>query len=299
MTREKALVEILNQLELLYTDLNRLIAQYDREEWETTAQTTWKLDSWPYGITSFQDKIYIGIPCQQPNKVLIKNLKGETIHSIPNLNYAAGIEIDTQKSLIYISDIGRMTIYNFQYGLVSCWALPTNPGWDFRGIQLDGQSIFLTIYIVHQIFVCNHSGTLIRTMGTKEAGSAHGQFNYPLGISLDNKNLYVCDAYNDRVQVLTKYGKYVTTWGKVGKEFGEFSRPLSIYYYGPEEIFYIGDSVSLQLFDKNGKCKQRLGNQQSGSTMQQFNTIRGISILNNYLYVSDSDNCRIQIFRRK
>jgi len=158
---------------------------------------------------------------------------------------------------------------------------------------------FLTIYIIHQIFVCNHSGTLIRTMGTKEAGSAHGQFNYPLGISLDNKNLYVCDAYNDRVQVLTKDGKYVTTWGKLGKEFGEFSRPLSIYYYGPEEIFYIGDSVSLQLFDKNGKCKQRLGNQNRGSTMQQFNTIRGISILNNYLYVSDSDNFRIQIFRRK
>jgi len=74
---------------------------------------------------------------------------------------------------------------------------------------------------------------------------------------------------------------------------------VSIYYNLLEEIFYIGDRYSVQIFTKDGNCQQRIGDQNSGNKMNQFNRIYGICVMNDQLYVSDYNNKRVQIFRRK
>jgi len=107
------------------------------------------------------------------------------------------------------------------------------------------------------------------------------------------KYLYVCDHRNDRVQILTKdKGIYVAHWGngETSTEKGGLTRPSSIFLDELENIFYVGDKYSVQLFLSDGKCIQRLG--------EGFDAIFGLCKIDDRLYVSDFERKRIQVFTR-
>jgi len=165
----------------------------------------------------------------------------------------------------------------------------------------DDENIFISLQRLHQIFICeNQDGKLLKAFGNTSSGSGEGEFNTPYGFTLNQKYLYVCDHSNERIQILIKTnGKYVTQWGKglASIEQGGFCSPYYIYKDIDEEIFYVGDLCSVQLFDRTGFCFQRLGDKQEGTSLSQFYVIYGISIMNE-LYVSDSRNNRIMLFQR-
>jgi len=90
---------------------------------------------------------------------------------------------------------------------------------------------------------------------------------------------------------------FQTQWGGIeSSEFGYFSSPSCIYNDIEEEIFYVGDQSSLQLFLPNGECLQRIGEKNSGEAMNEFDGVYGICKINNQLCVCDNGNDRIQIF---
>jgi len=164
---------------------------------------------------------------------------------------------------------------------------------------VDSDKIYITIRKQNQIFVYTDYGTLRKTIGTEFASGKKGEFNQPLGLTLDNTSLYVCDHGNHYLQVLSKdnNNKYLARWGKFGTGEGEFNYPFAVYL-GEDEIFYIGDYFSVQLFNKGGVFLQRLG-QKLGWEEGSFNHVCGICVVNELLYVSDYDNFRVQIFRKK
>jgi len=170
----------------------------------------------------------------------------------------------------------------------------------FRGIKADGQVLFLTIYEYHQIFVCNsQDGKVVNKWGTETMSSKQGEFNYAMGITADNQNLYICDCDNHRVQILTKNtGLFVTQWGSDGRDLGYFRYPFSIYHCLIEDMFYIGDNYSIQLFSPDGYCHQRIGGRIKGPKMSEFSGVYGVCVIDDQLYVSDYENARIQIFFR-
>jgi len=71
---------------------------------------------------------------------------------------------------------------------------------------------------------------------------------------VESNYVYICDCDNHRVQVLMKEnGEFKSQWGrglKQREELGEFSFPCVIYYDFNEQLFYIGDRYSVQLFEK-------------------------------------------------
>jgi len=79
---------------------------------------------------------------------------------------------------------------------------------------------------------------------------------------------------------------------------GQFSTPRSVYNSIDEEMFYIGDDVSIQLYGKDDICYQRIGDQEKGNGMHQFHNVFDLCIMDNRLYVSDCENKRIQVFTR-
>jgi len=130
-----------------------------------------------------------------------------------------------------------------------------------------------------------------------------GRFDSPCGITVNNKYSYICDLNNHRVQLLHKENG--TFYYKLGTEalsskLGGFAFPYSIFYHAFEEILYVGDQYSLQLFIKenNYECIQRIGDTESGSMSNQFCYICGICEIDDYLYLSDCNNYRIQILGR-
>jgi len=119
---------------------------------------------------------------------------------------------------------------------------------------------------------------------------------------VNNQYIYVCDNDNHRVQILTKEnGSFYSKWGTGvgGHNLGQFYYPYAIYFYKFDEVFYVGDEHSVQMFKKDTEeCLQRLGDIKKGGHMSQFSMILGICIVDENLCVSDYYNRRIQIFKR-
>jgi len=84
------------------------------------------------------------------------------------------------------------------------------------------------------------------------------------------------------------------------KKKGQFEYPMVIYLHTSTEssnhYLFVGDQQSVQIFDKMGQVFQRLGTSK-GSKEGQFNEVQGLCVSHNTLYVSDSGNNRIQVFK--
>ena len=67
-------------------------------------------------------------------------------------------------------------------------------------------------------------------------GSGPGQFTTPHGIWVDpSERVYVCDRENNRVQVFSLTGEYLTEWG-------DFYHPMDIFQDG-QGVFYVTDQI--------------------------------------------------------
>jgi len=207
--------------------------------------------------------------------------------------------------LIYIASQSHINILNVNLELISSWPYSVTPSYDsfFRGLKIDQNLVYLSIDGCHQIFLHkSHDGTLVNRWGTVKESSKQGEFHFPLGITLNKEFIYICDRDNHRVQLLKKKdGVYSSQWGKQiqGTEMGEFSWPSCIYHDLSQNIFYVGDCYSVQLFKPDGACVQRLGGYEEGNNMNQFHWVYGICLMDDELYVSDQKNKRIQIYRRR
>lgn len=74
----------------------------------------------------------------------------------------------------------------------------------------------------HRIAVFDRNGNFVKALGSP--GSGAGQFNYPTGLAVSGRKIYVADFYNQRVQVIDFEGKqswsYPVTPGKTANGCG-------------------------------------------------------------------------------
>ena len=111
----------------------------------------------------------------------------------------------------------------------------------------------------------------------------------------DERNIYVVDTGNSRIQKFTYDGEFLSSWGTNGIENGELLSPVGIAIY--ENNVYVVDEEldTVQKFDNNGNFILKWGG--LGAEDGQFNKPKGITIdSNGIVYVADSDNHRIQQF---
>jgi len=221
------------------------------------------------------------------------NLNGEIVATHPLYN-AFDVDVDTN-NLLYVADETDISILNFELEIISKWPLPLKPDFLSRGIKVDKEILYLTMANLHQIFICHkQNGQVITKWGNTAESEKEGEFARPRGITVDNSFVYVCDSGNHRIQILTKgQGSFVSQWGGNGNE--QFMHPLSIYNDWADEIFYIGDYYSLQLFTKEGICIQKFGAKEGN----KMDSVRGAAILDDRLFVCDYENQGIQIFTQK
>jgi len=111
----------------------------------------------------------------------------------------------------------------------------------------------------------------------------------------DERNIYVADTGNSRIQKFTHEGQFLSSWGTNGVENGELQSPVGIAIY--ENNVYVVDEErhTVQKFDNDGNFILKWGGY--GTENGQFIEPRGITIdSNGIVYVADSKNHRIQIF---
>ena len=89
-------------------------------------------------------------------------------------------------------------------------------------------------------------------------GSGDGEFNQAFGITVGtDKNLYVCDYSNNRIQVLDRNGSFIRKFGTYGSAPGQFRYPLDIISLQNGNLV-VGDSYYLHFFEQDGTFIKRV-----------------------------------------
>jgi len=87
-------------------------------------------------------------------------------------------------------------------------------------------------------------------MGT--SGTEPGQFSGPAGVAFDSSgNVYVTDSGNQRVQIFSSNGTFLSSFGENGEGDGQFSRPESITVDNSSGKVYVSDTSNnnVQIFE--------------------------------------------------
>ncbi|HXF59991.1 MAG TPA: hypothetical protein VNK95_00155 [Caldilineaceae bacterium] len=160
------------------------------------------------------------------------------------------------------------------------------------------------------------AGTAIKSMGTTwNCGNSNDDFCHPAGIAFDDSGrLYVSDGAspwtedhgNHRIQVFTPDGSYLTTIGTTGVAG---SGPLE--FHGPRRIalagttLYVADAGNhrVQILDvTNPTAPLLLGTLgvtgAPGNDNTHLSHPSGVAVDAQYIYVADTWNNRVQVFRR-
>jgi len=210
------------------------------------------------------------------------------------------LELDFYNNKFYIINKGDCSIFNQKGIKMNSWNLPPikNLGTFGASIKIVDDIIYLTLSGHHQIFLYSLDGSLLKTYGQTNASDKQGEFNQPYGLTICDKYIYVCDYYNNRIQILNKEsGSFVTQWGVPywGTNRLKFNLPFSIHYYNG--LVYVGDKTSIQIITLDGKLIQRIGDEKEGKGINQFNEVNGIEIRKDILFAVDCGNHRIKTFR--
>ena len=121
---------------------------------------------------------------------------------VTGLNYPYGIAFNSRGEMIISENQGnQISIFDSRgqksrtFG--SCGDSPEQMKYP-KGIAIDDAD---NIYVSsdHKLQKFTSSGELIKCVGQR--GSKEGEFNVPLGVTLYDNQVYVCDCNNHRIQV--------------------------------------------------------------------------------------------------
>ncbi len=172
---------------------------------------------------------------------------------------------------------------------------PEFPVGRFSGISYHHPNIFIVDTPKHKVMVMNEKGALINTIGRR--GDTTGCFNYPSFITVSkNGFIYISDTMNFRVQVFSLNGVWHNTISERGIMSGQLNRPKGIATDTKGNLYVIDASFdNVQIFSNKGEYLLHFGS--PGHESGQFAMPTDIAIDGDYIYVSDTMNRRIQVFK--
>jgi DNA-binding beta-propeller fold protein YncE len=151
----------------------------------------------------------------------------------------------------------------------------------------------------HRVVVIQN-GQITLTIGGPNPGTGPGEFNEPWGVavSADGEQIYVADTWNHRVQVFTRSGEFLGSWG----QFATDEDPYSLW--GPRDIAVDGDgnllvtntgNKRINRYTPDGEALDYFG--EFGFEAGQLDEPVGIAVSESgRVYVADTWNQRMQAF---
>jgi len=127
-----------------------------------------------------------------------------------------------------------------------------------HGLKIDREGYVWTTDIrTHVVQKHKRDGTVLLTLGVEnEAGCDERHFFKPTDLAFaSNGDIFVTDGYgNARVVHFDKDGKYLSAWGSLGTEDGQFSIPHAIVIDSKDRL-YIADRNNgrIQVYNTDGK----------------------------------------------
>ena len=128
------------------------------------------------------------------------------------LNNPRSLTIHYKTGNIYIADMDNHRVQVFSCNGDYLFMFSEKMNQPF-GVCISQNTVFVTQYTGHCINMYEPEGKLIKSVGSK--GNREAQFKYPHGLDVSdrNNNIYVCDCYNHRIQILTEELEYHSMLG--------------------------------------------------------------------------------------
>ncbi len=189
----------------------------------------------------------------------------------------------------YLRRLGRPELYDRPAGLT---------------VDADGGRVYVVdtggvMSKRHRVVVLDgRTGAELFTISKR--GSDEGELNLPRDATLDAEgNLYVVDGGNFRVQVFTADGRYLRSFGAVGRQGGQFSRPKGVGVDGDGNV-YVADTAfgNFQIFDRDGRLLLAVGNRHSAPGPARFMLPAGLAVdEDGRIYLVDQYFRKVDVFR--
>lgn len=263
----------------------------------------------PYGVAVRNGRVYVGDTVSRSVVLFDLNAKLHShigIDDPGSLRMPFGIDIDSHNN-VYVLDgtLKRVHVYDAKGKFVRMigqnikWSRPA-------GLALD--EVRNRIYVVdaggvdsedHRVRALDlETGNLLFDIGKR--GDGPGEFNLPRDAVVGADGLlYVVDGGNFRVQVFDAEGKFVKTFGAIGRQGGQFSRPKEIAADAQGNI-YVADSAfgNFQIFDRDGALLLDVGSRSSTDAPAKFMLPSGIAVdLDGRVYMVDQYFRKVEVFR--
>lgn len=211
-----------------------------------------------------------------------------------------GIAIDSEDRLYLVDMTARIQVYDSEGNYLRGWQTPTHVNGRPTGISIDRRGQVLvpdTHYF--RLLVYSQEGKLLKTIGGTN-GTGPGEFGFVTDAVEDSEGNYYISEYGeyDRIQKVTRDGKFLLEWGGHGTAPGQFVRPQSMAIDQQDRI-WVADACNhrIQVFDTQGKLLFAWGSQ--GTAPGKLYYPYGIDFdRDGNLLVVEYGNHRVQKFTR-
>jgi len=286
--REQQLGLTIDDLQFVSSDLIPLIIEYERDiRYDNKSMQTWTFSYEPFGLFSDSKFIYLCAHSEY-SSLQVFTFDGQTI-SDKKLELTQPSAGDFYQNYFYIIDKLTISKWDIQWNFTSSFEIPTNfLGWNH--LKVDQDIIYASVVGYNEVFAYNQDGKIENTIGKTKSGHEDGEFNQTAGIATKNNNLFICDYVNNRIQIFYKENKNYIFKKKFSGDF--LIGPYSILLY--EDFIYVSGHSSIEIFTLDGSFLSKI----TGKEENQIKFAKGICVIGDRLYVSESKGHRIQVFRR-
>jgi len=260
----------------------------------------------PYGL-AVDSKNNLYVADQKVGAIFIFNTETREVELIKNKLHAhfvriIGLAMDDNDRL-FVSDPGLRHILVFAANHKAEDVISdgmVEPG--SMAIDRENRFLYVSDVALDQVLVYDaDSFKLLRKIGT--TGHNHelttpGDFAKPTGVAVDqDRNLYVCDTMNNRIEIFDADGKFVSTFGKAGDGPGYFARPKGVAIDSDGHIWVAdGQQDRVQVFNQQAQLLISFGGH--GLLPGMFQGLASITIDKmNRVFTSEIFPGRVQQFR--
>ncbi len=233
----------------------------------------------PIGLTFTDEGLWLSDGDR--NRLVLVDEEGQLLRTVDSLERP--MHIASSGNTVYVPLYGNDLIAKISKKAIR--ALPLKDSLDApAGVSVYGEEMAIADFYNHRILYSADGETYI-PIG--EEGKSEGQFYYPTDVQITEDRIWVADAYNNRIQVFTKDGRFVKALGADQK----MNAATGIYVDAREVIVTDFENDRVLVLDHAGGLKQILAEGVEKPT--------DVVVHQEKLYIANYRNGSLQVLERQ